>query len=96
MTAVTATLILDGALFIVGALAAGLAWTVLGGRIGSGLKIAATGLVFLSLVHLLESVLGIAFEFEGEGPAELLHRVLVLIGFLWLVYGLVRVRAAFN
>ncbi|MFQ6019800.1 MAG: hypothetical protein ACE5KW_03490 [Dehalococcoidia bacterium] len=93
---VTITIVLDGILFTMGAIAAVLAWTVLGGRIGDGLKIGATGLVFLSLVHILETVLGISFGFEGEGAPELIHRVLVLFGFLWLVYGLSRVRAAFS
>jgi len=85
------TLAFDGVLIAFGVLSVAVAWKLLRGRISRGLIVAALGLVLLSFAHLSETLLGIYFDFMGEGRPELVHRILVLLGFLLLVYGLARI-----
>lgn len=84
-TAVTLTL--DGVLIALGVATFVAAWRLLGPRLGYQLTFTAVGLVLLSNAHLLETALGVV-DFEGEGAPEVLHRLLVMIGFVWLMVGL--------
>lgn len=81
------TIALDSTLILFGAVSLAAAWRLLGPRLGHRLTFAVGGLVLLSYAHLFETVLGF-YGFEGNGSPEVLHRVLVLLGFLWLMAGL--------
>jgi diguanylate cyclase (GGDEF)-like protein/PAS domain S-box-containing protein len=84
------TLSLDGVLFAVGLAATFLAWQLLSPRIGNRVTFACGGLILLSLVHFTETAGDLTTYLVGD-PAEIVHRVLVLVGFLWLLLGLWRV-----
>jgi len=90
----TASISLDGVLVALGVVTVALAWKVWGDQPGRRhLIFFALGLVLLSLVHLLETLMFRFMGFLGAEFMELVHRVLVLTGFLWLVYGLARIGA---
>ena len=59
----------------------------LGGVVGKSMGLVTIGAVVLGLAHLLETVL---FEFAdiGAAPGEVIHRVVILVGFLFLTLGL--------
>lgn len=86
----TVTIALDGILIAAGVLNVAVVRRVLIRRISWDLIAASFGLIVLSTAHLSETLLGIFFGFIGEGPPELVHRLLVLAAFLCLVYGLSR------
>ena len=79
----------DGVLLIVGTGSAVIAWRSLSGRFSLGIAVISVGLVLLGFAHLSETLLGTLFGFVGEGPPEIVHRVLVLVGFSLLVCGIV-------
>jgi diguanylate cyclase (GGDEF)-like protein len=79
----------DGILLIAGTGSAVIAWRSLSGRFSLGIAIISVGLVLLGFAHLSETLLGTLFGFVGEGPPEIVHRVLVLVGFSLLVCGIV-------
>lgn len=90
----TASIGLDGVLLALGVITVALAWKVWGEQSGHRYLIFfALGLVLLSLVHLLETLMFRFLGFLGAEFMELVHRMLVLAGFLWLVYGLARIGA---
>src|SRR4030042_2034265 len=86
----TVTVGLDGILIAAGALNVGVVRRLLIRRVSVDLIVASFGLIVLSTAHLSETLLGVFFGFIGEGPPELVHRMLVLAAFLCLVYGLGR------
>ena len=71
-----------------GAATAVVAWKLLRGRISVGIAMACVGLVILGLGSVSETLMWAAFGDMGRGWIEFLHRVMVLGGFAWLVYGL--------
>jgi len=79
----------DGVLLIAGTGSAVIAWRSLGGRLSLGIAVISVGLVLLGFAHLSETLLGTLFGFVGEGPPEIVHRVLVLVGFSLLVCGMI-------
>jgi len=79
----------DGVLLITGTGSAVIAWKSLSGRLSFGIAVISVGLVLLGFAHLSETLLGTLFGFVGEGPPEIVHRVLVLVGFSLLVCGIV-------
>jgi diguanylate cyclase (GGDEF)-like protein/PAS domain S-box-containing protein len=81
------TLGLDGVLFAVGIVATFLAWQLLSPRIGHRVAFACGGLILLSLVHFTETAGDLTTYLTGD-LAEIVHRILVLVGFLWLLLGL--------
>jgi CheY-like chemotaxis protein len=84
------TLALDGILIAAGILNVVVVRRVLIRRVSRDLIVASLGLIVLSAAHLSETLLGVFLSFIGEGPPELVHRMLVLLAFLCLVYGLSR------
>jgi len=78
----------DGVLLIAGTASAVIAWRSLSGRLSLGIAVISVGLVLLGFAHLSETLLGTLFGFVGEGPPEITHRVLVLVGFSLLVCGI--------
>lgn len=84
------TLSLDGVLFIIGLAATYLAWRRLSPRIGHRVTFACGGLILLGIVHFIETAGNITAYLIGD-PAEIVHRILVFIGFAWLMVGLWRV-----
>ena len=86
----TITVALDGILIAAGILNVVVVRNILIRRVSWDLIAASFGLVVLSAAHLSETLLGIFLSFIGEGPPELVHRLLVLSAFLCLVYGLGR------
>jgi len=86
----TVTVALDGILIAAGALNVVVVRRLLIRRVSVDLIVASFGLIVLSTAHLSETLLGVFFGFIGEGPPELVHRMLVLAAFLCLVYGLGR------
>jgi len=84
----------DGVLLIAGTGSAVIAWRSLGGRLSLGIAVISVGLVLLGFAHLSETLLGTLFGFVGEGPPEIVHRVLVLLGFSLLVGGIVATGSA--
>ena len=86
----TITVALDGVLIGAGILNVVVVRRLLMRRVSWDLIAASFGLIVLSAAHLSETLLGIFLSFIGEGPPELVHRLLVLSAFLCLVYGLGR------
>jgi len=86
----TITLAADGVLIAAGILNVVVVRRLLIRRVSLDLIVASIGLIVLSAAHLSETLLGLFVDFIGEGPPELLHRMLVLAAFLCLVYGLGR------
>ena len=84
------TLSFDGVLFIMGLVATYLAWRRLSPRIGHHVTFACGGLILLGIVHFIETAGNITAYLIGD-PAEIVHRILVFIGFAWLMVGLWRV-----
>jgi diguanylate cyclase (GGDEF)-like protein len=81
----------DTVLLIAGVGSAVVALKSLGGRLSPGIAVISFGLILLGFAHLSETLLGTLFDFVGEGPPEITHRVLVLGGFSLLVGGIVAV-----
>jgi len=83
-------LALDALLVGASLVSATIAWKLLRGRISAGIAVACLGLLILGLGHLSETFMWLAFEDMGTTTIELAHRVLVMAGFVWLMYGLAR------
>lgn len=87
----TITTILDIALVAGAVVTVLVAWRLSGGRLSAGVAVACAGLFVLGVVHLSETLLDVWFDFVGRGAPEILHRVLVLGGFMLLGVGLGRI-----
>lgn len=85
------SLFLDGALVIVGMV---IFWQTisLGGLLGRSFRMIAAGLLFLGAVHMLETVLFALFIEETE-LYEVIHRLLVLVGFVFMLFGVRTLRS---
>ena len=84
------TLALDAILIAAGILNVIVVRKLFTRRVSLDLLAASFGLIVLSAAHLSETLLGLFFDFVGEGPPEVVHRLLVLSAFLCLVFGLSR------
>lgn len=56
------------------------------GSFGFGIALFCWSLVLLGLVHMIETGLFIIFDMNAEWN-ELIHRILVLFGFIGLIFG---------
>ena len=81
------TLSLDGVLFALGLAATFVAWRILSARIGHRVTFACGGLILLGIVHFTETAGNLTTYLTGD-MAEIVHRLLVIGGFLWLLLGL--------
>lgn len=86
-------LILD-VLLVVAAMVAYLARPRLGGQMAKGLRILLVGVMILGFAHLIESVLFLLFSTD-LWTNEILHRLLVGLGFVFIIMGFVTMRRAF-
>ena len=80
-------------LLIGAAIAAYLARPQVGGAMAKGLRILLVGVMILGMAHLIESMLFAVFHF-GLEINEVLHRLLVVFGFVFVIWGFIRMRQA--
>ena len=87
-------LILD-ILLVVAAIAAFLARPRIGGELAIGLRRLLVGVIILGLEHLIETAFFVVLGANRE-VNEIIHRVLVGTGFIFVIWGFVRMRRAFD
>ncbi len=90
----TIAFVLDIFLVIAG-VAAYLARPRIGGQLAKGLQTLTTGIMLLGFAHLIETLL--FFFFNVDRPLnEVIHRLLVAAGFIFVIIGFARMRGAFD
>ena len=67
----------------------------IGGELAKGLQILTLGLMAVGLAHLAETVIFLVFKIDLS-IAEAVHRVMVVIGFIFVIVGFNRMRKAFQ
>jgi hypothetical protein len=80
---------------VIAAFAAYLARPRIGGQLAKGMRSLTTGLLVLGFAHLTETVL-FAMFFVDRPLNEVIHRLLVAVGFIFVIVGFVRMRKAFD
>ncbi len=81
------SIIVDIVLIICGVLATWYAWNV-GGSIGHGsLKLMAGGFLVLGFAHFIETLVFLLMPDLPIENGEIIHRALVLIGFIMILIG---------
>ncbi len=66
-----------------------------GGAVGATVTLVATGAIVLGFAHLLETVIMTVFAIQNE-LNELIHRCIILVGFLLLTIGLSSLAKSFG
>jgi hypothetical protein len=96
MTLIELSAFILDVLLIIAAVFAYLARPRIGGQLAKGLRILLVGVMILGLVHFIES--GLFFLFSGwpVGVHEVLHRLLVVVGFGFVIFGFSLMRRAFE
>ena len=84
------TMALDAVLVGAGVLSAAVAWRGLGARGSVGILTASAALVVLGFAHIIETAMWISLGSLGTETIEIVHRLLVIGSFGWLLYGLAR------
>jgi len=87
------SLVLDLVMITIGIVSVYYAWSVLGGKVGQGLKIAAIGLAIFGLFHLLETILFLTTNM-GVDTNEVLHRIFGIVAFSFIAFGLYKIKLA--
>ncbi len=82
-------------LLIVAAVLAYLNRPRIGGQLAKGLRILLIGVMVLGLAHFIETGLFLLFNFP-IGVNEVLHRLLIVVGFGFVIFGFVMMRRAFE
>ena len=82
-------------LLVVAAIAAYLARPRIGGQLAKGLQALTTGLLVLGFAHLIETLLFVMFNVDRP-LNEVIHRLLVATGFVFVIIGFIRMRGAFD
>jgi hypothetical protein len=67
----------------------------IGGQLAIGLRILLVGVMILGLAHFIETALFVILN-ENLQVNEVIHRLLVGIGFLFVIIGFYRMRRAFE
>lgn len=67
----------------------------IGGQLAKGLQTLMIGIMMLGLAHLIETLLFIVFNVETP-LNEIIHRLLVGGGFIFVIIGFTRMRGAFK
>lgn len=67
----------------------------IGGQLSIGLRILLVGVMILGLAHFIETVLFTVFMFDLH-LNEVIHRILVAAGFIFVIIGFYRMRRAFE
>ena len=86
------SLILD-VLLVVAAVIAYLARPQIGGALAKGLRILLIGVMVLGLAHFIETIL-FAVLHVGQDANEVIHRLLVGTGFVFVIWGFLKMREA--
>lgn len=86
--------LLDIVLIVV-AVSAYLARPRIGGELAKGLRILLIGVMILGCAHLIETLV-FAQALISLDVNEVLHRLLVTVGFVFVVLGFLRMRRAFE
>jgi hypothetical protein len=80
---------------IIAAILSYLARPKIGGEIARGLRVLMAGVMILGFAHLIETGLFILLNLELQ-VNEILHRLLVMAGFAFVIWGFVIMRRAFQ
>jgi hypothetical protein len=86
------SLILD-LLLIAAAVIAYLSRPRIGGALAKGLRILLIGIMILGLAHFIETLLFTVLQM-GHETNEVIHRLLVGIGFVFVIWGFLKMREA--
>jgi hypothetical protein len=86
------SLILD-MLLVVAAVIAYLARPQIGGALAKGLRILLVGVMVLGLAHFIETIL-FAVLHVSQDANEVIHRLLVGTGFVFVIWGFLKMREA--
>ena len=86
------SLILD-VLLIAAAVIAYLARPQIGGALAKGLRILLIGVMILGLAHFIETMLFAVLQLDQEAN-EVVHRLLVGVGFVFVIWGFLKMREA--
>jgi hypothetical protein len=86
------SLILD-LLLIAAAVIAYLARPRIGGALAKGLRILLVGVMILGLAHFIETMLFAVLQLSQEAN-EVIHRLLVGVGFVFVIWGFLKMREA--
>jgi DMSO/TMAO reductase YedYZ heme-binding membrane subunit len=81
-------------LLVIGALVAYLTRPRIGGQLARGLRILLVGVMILGLAHLIETLLFAVVQVDLV-TNEIIHRVLIGIGFVFVILGFLIMRRAF-
>jgi hypothetical protein len=79
---------------VIAAITAYLARPRIGGQLAKGLQILMIGILVLGFAHLTETLFFTLFD-VGRPLNEVIHRLLVASGFIFVIVGFVRMRKAF-
>jgi hypothetical protein len=90
----TISLVLD-IILVIAAVAAYLARPRIGGELVRGMQLLTIGILILGLAHLIETMLFVLFNIGTEFN-EIVHRLLVAGGFIFVIAGFNRMRKAFK
>jgi len=80
---------------VIAAIAAYLARPRIGGQLARGLQTLMIGILVLGLAHLIETLFFTLF-FVDRPLNEVVHRLLVAAGFIFVIVGFNRMRGAFD
>ena len=80
---------------VIAAVVAYLARPRIGGQLAKGLQTLLVGVVVLGLAHLVETVLFAMFNVDRQ-INEILHRLLISAGFVFVIWGFFTIRRAFD
>lgn len=80
---------------VIAAVVAYLARPRIGGQLAKGLQTLLAGVVLLGLAHLIETVLFAMFNVDRQ-INEILHRLLISAGFVFVIWGFFTIRRAFD
>ncbi len=67
----------------------------IGGQLSRGLRILLGGVIILGLAHLIETAMFAIFSFSLQ-INEVLHRLIVMFGFVFVILGFLIMRRAFE
>ena len=90
----TISIILD-ILLVVAGVAAYLTRPRIGGQLSKGLRLLLVGILMLGFAHLIETLLFVLFNLSAP-LNEVIHRLLVAAGFIFVIVGFTRMRGAFE
>jgi len=78
---------------IMAAVIAYLARPQVGGALAKGLRILLIGVMVLGLAHFIETILFVVLQ-VNEDVNEVIHRLLVATGFIFVIWGFAKMREA--